>query len=294
MASPRQEQFSQSMLSPQQAQFPQPMLSPQQAQFATPMMSPQYGQFPYGQQMPMSPSQLSHPMAPTPVPNPLSPPLSPREPSRLSKSSPLSFFSSRSRNSTDKKDSFRISVKGLPISNPVGSPKTKDTIIMTETGPASPRVYAPGPPPPTPGYLRSDVSVMPTIPQSAEPSPQPPFPGTASKRGAPAPLTLGTDSTSQLPNGSQKSLGELPLRSYGPTPPQSAPYTRVQFADRRESRINPGPKTGIPYPHSPYMPFSPVTPLSATIRTGKELKAAKKAASRMDQSEMVKSTEDIW
>ncbi|KKY18150.1 hypothetical protein UCRPC4_g05100 [Phaeomoniella chlamydospora] len=301
LASPRQEQFGMAaMTSPRQEQFATGMLSPQHAQFAAPMMSPQYDRFSYGQ-MPLSPGQLSHPMAPTPVP--ISPPQSPKE-SRLSKANPLSFFSSRNRNSTDKKDSFRMSVKNLPISNPLASPRLKNSVGLASVDEASAqRGYGSTYPPPTPGQNLNSLNVMPTIPQSAEPSPQPPIqiskaPSPAPRAGPPAPLTLGVASLSgnngpatAQPN---KSIGELPLRSYGPTPPQSAPYTRVQFADRRESRINPGPKTGVPYPHSPYMPFSPVTPVSATIKTGKELKLAKKIAKRMDGEEMVKSDDEIW
>ena len=267
------------------------MKSPMQGQFASPMASPQSARFPYGQQPPMSPNSLAHPLAPTPVSNPMSPPLSPREPSisgRLSKSGPLSFFSSRSRSSTEK-DGFRLPIKGLPISNPLGSPGLKNSVGVVDETPMSPRVYTPGPPPPTPGMPKTvSVSVMPTIEQSDEPSPGPQQKQTTGRAAPPKPLALHPPTST----AGQRAPGELPLRSY-PTPPQSAPFHKVQYADRRESRLNPGPKTGVPYPHSPYMPFSPVTPVSATIKTGKDLKLAKKMAAKAERT-LVMSDDEIW
>ena len=292
LRSPRQAQFTSPLPSPRsEPYYAAYVKSPVQGQLASPVASPQSEQFAYGQQPPLSPNQLSHPMAPTPIPNPMSPPLSPREPrlsERLSKG-PLSFFSSRSRSSAEK-ESFRISVKGLPISNPVGSPNLKNSVGVINETVMSPRIYTPGPPPPTPGLSKTAVvSVMPTISQDDElPPGQQQKSVSIARAGPPRPLALNPPNSTNP----QRSLGELPLRSY-PTPPQSAPHYKVQYADRRESRVNPGPKTGVPYPHSPYMPFSPVTPLSATIKTGKDLKMAKKMVAKAEK-DMVMNDDEIW
>ncbi|KAL9618958.1 MAG: hypothetical protein Q9160_006352 [Pyrenula sp. 1 TL-2023] len=241
---------------------------------------------------------LSHPLAPTsPPPNSsFNQPQSPSRQSsrasissRLTKASPLSFLHSRASSSASQKSSSnhpnRISVRGLPISPPMGSPDLANSIqeqVQPEDArPLSPRKYTPGPPPPTPGRT----------PRTATAALPPPMAAPPGKR-APPPSAIKTATAT-----TNSSTSTLPFRAAYSTSLASAPPTKTTFLERRESQLNPAPRTGQPVPYSPYQPFTPVTPFSPGRLVDKdERKRIKKEGKLkvLDERDMVASDEDMW
>lgn len=106
---------------------------------------------------------LHHPMAPTPTNGSFpedegynyDPNYPSRNSSRTNKSTPMSIISdigSRAGSVVSSKSKpSRISIRNHGISQPIGSADLRDAHHYDETVPLSPRVYTPGPPPPTPG-----------------------------------------------------------------------------------------------------------------------------------------------
>ncbi|KAL9115080.1 MAG: hypothetical protein Q9227_000874 [Pyrenula ochraceoflavens] len=222
---------------------------------------------------------LAHPLSPTHIPT------SPTRRSssslnRFTKASPLSFFHSHKDSSS--RSSNRSSVRGLPISPPISSPGAPVT-HAEDHAPLSPRLYTPGPPPPTPGHAKTPSSTSTSSKPKSKPVPAPLKPTTTN---APGPKTT-TGST-------------LPFRNlYSQTSSlTSAPATKTTFLERRESQMHPaGPKTGVPYPHSPYMPFTPVTPVTpGRLMTKDERKRMErgKGLKVLGEEDLVRSDEEVW
>jgi hypothetical protein len=210
---------------------------------------------------------------------PKSPTLS-RASSRLAKASPLSLFhSSHSRASSassQKQRPRRISIRDMPISPPMGSPDLAESVNYNDEQPLSPRVYTPGPPPPTPGHKSAAATA-----REAERK--------VSFR-APALAPIQTRSTTNSSNN-------LPFRQNYSTSLKSAPPTRTTFVERRESILHPGPRTGAPVPYSPYMPFTPVTPITpGRLVTKEERKRAKKHSGMkvLAEDDIVQSDQEMW
>ena len=223
-----------------------------------------------GATQPFNPQEIS----PT---EPKSPTLS-RASSRLTKASPLSIFqSSHSRASSaasQKQRPRRISIRDTPISPPMGSPDLVQSVAYNDEQPLSPRLYTPGPPPPTPGQKSAAANA-----REAERK--------VSSR-TPAPLqTRPTNNSSNV----------LPFRQNYSTSLQSAPATKTTFVERRESILNPAPRTGAPVPYSPYMPFTPVTPITpGRLVTKEERKWSKKHGGMkvLAEDDIVRSDQDMW
>lgn len=217
---------------------------------------------------------LIHPLAPTPAEDPSSLAAS-QAGNRRSKLSPFSMISGR-RESVDqgKRRPSQISVRGQAISQPLGSATLTESSVYSEQSSASPRLYNPGPPPPTPGQKSAAVSV-----QDLE------------QRGPPAALSLRSAAASNSSN-------TLPFRQFYNESLKSAPATKTTFLDRRESVLGVHPKTGVPQtPYSPYMPFIPMTPVTPrTLVTKKELKKNRKTEGLkvLSEDDMVMSDEDMW
>lgn len=242
-------------------------------------------------------------------------PLSPREPSRTSSRfsrTPLSLFSSSRASSTASNKSGggkrRISFRGLPISPPMGSPDLVNSVAYADDVPLSPRVYTPGPPPPTPGRtnLRNIGGAAPPTPRtpgtprSPPPATQfqpmqpmqshrgqiqapPPPPPSNNRAPPPHPLTILTapsqSSQNTLSTNTSRTPNPLPFRSAAYSTglsskdgvPMSAPPTKTTYLERRESILHPAPRTGVPFtPYSPYMPFTPITPITPGRLVSKE------------------------
>ncbi|KAL8716894.1 MAG: hypothetical protein Q9225_005805 [Loekoesia sp. 1 TL-2023] len=247
-----------------------------------------------------------------PVP-PTSPPLrgDTKSPARTLTTSPKksirpSPIMTHSRNSS--RSSFgsfgkKRGIRNLPISPPMGSPDLMHENLMHygETEPLSPRLYEPGPPPPTPPTReahaqkiqqeqleasrpsprqgsfrealrtpRTSIPIFQTVPEKTELT-QPPTdyptiqqPTPPKNKRAPAPLSLKTQS-------SAGSTGTLPLRS-APLPFRNLNSSRAN-ADRPPSMIKatvlerkmPDHRLGTPrtgVPATPYSPYMPFTPLT--------------------------------
>ncbi|KIV83760.1 hypothetical protein PV11_05755 [Exophiala sideris] len=221
-----------------------------------------------------SPRALIHPLAPTPDEDRSSLAAS-QAGSRLSKLSPFTRTSSR-RDSVDqnKRRPTQISVRGQPISQPIGSATLTESSVYSEQGNVSPRLYNPGPPPLTPGQKSAADTV-----EEVE------------KKGPPAPLSLRSAAASNSSN-------TLPFRQFYNESLRSAPPTKTTFLDRRESMLGVHPKTGVPQtPYSPYMPFTPMTPVTPrTLVTRKEMKKNRKKEGLkvLSEDDMVMSDEDMW
>ncbi|OAL36726.1 hypothetical protein AYO20_04058 [Fonsecaea nubica] len=216
---------------------------------------------------------LVHPLAPTPADD-VSSMRTESQTSSRKKVSPLSFISGRSDSADQtKKRPTNISVRGQPISQPIGSATLTDTSIYSEDALSSPRIYNPGPAPPTPG--QKSVTVVEEI----------------EKRGPPAPLSLRSAAASNSSN-------TLPFRQFYNDALKSAPATKTTFVDRRESILGVHPKTGVPQtPYSPYMPYTPMTPVTPrTLMTKKEMKKNRKKEGLkvLTEDDMVLSDEDLW
>ncbi len=224
---------------------------------------------------------LSHPLAPSPT-SPVEahsrPTTTSRGSSKMTKA--VSFLSNShsrasSANSTKSRPS-RISIRGLPISSPMGSPDLAKSATYTEDQPLSARLYTPGPPPLTPG-MKSAAAQAREMERKSTRAP------------APAPLPLRNTATN--------SNRSLPLREAYP-PPQSAPATKTTYLEKRDSILHPAPKTGVPQtPYSAYMPFTPMTPITpGRLVTKEEMKRNKKQQGMkvLSEDDMVKSDEDMW
>ncbi|KIW93157.1 uncharacterized protein Z519_05762 [Cladophialophora bantiana CBS 173.52] len=217
---------------------------------------------------------LVHPLAPTPADDAPSTRTGSQTSSRK-KVSPLSFISGRSDSADQtKKRPSNISVRGQPISQPLGSATLTDPSMYSEDAISSPRIYNPGPAPPTPGQ-KSAVTAVEEI----------------EKKGPPAPLSLRSTAASN-------SSSSLPFRQFYNDALKSAPATKTTFVDRRESILGVHPKTGVPQtPYSPYMPYTPMTPVTPrSLVTKKEMKKNRKKEGLkvLTEDDLVLSDEDLW
>lgn len=231
-----------------------------------------------------------------------------RTSNKMNKVTPLSITSqalerTESANSNRSRPSA-ISIRGQTISSPINfshprSPKSPNS--YTEEIPLSPRIYTPGPPPPTPGQ-RSDggqtLEYEPTL-QTVSPPLTPGYKSAAAharevdrskalQSRAPAALHLQNQAA---PN----SIGSLPFRQAYPEM-QSAPPMKTTFLDRR-SHLYHGPRTGVPStPYSPYQPQTPLTPITPRrLATKQELKKSmKRQGGPLSPDDIVPSDEDMW
>ncbi|KAL8742000.1 MAG: hypothetical protein Q9190_005454 [Brigantiaea leucoxantha] len=285
-----------------------------------------------GGSQPQHPAELQHLRTTTSIPQPAT------EPSRTDTKSPARTLTASPKKSirpspimTHSRNSSRSSfgsfgkkrgVRNLPISPPMGSPEIAPNNVNEygETEPLSPRLYNPGPPPPTPPHRESNrkveedndralpsprkssfrdilsaprtsipkIQTVPEAPDSGErnnSSHQSPPKESAKAKRAPAPLTLRTEN-------SFGSSGPLPLRS-APLPFRNLNHSRA--ADRPPSMIKATvlerkcqdhrlgtPRTGVPAtPYSPYMPYTPLTPLTpGRLVTREERKKREKEEGR--------------
>lgn len=220
--------------------------------------------------------QPSHyePMPPPPVPmeNDEQQLLADEPTPRKSKNAGLSILSSSRLGSTNtsKARPSPITVRGQPISKPLGSADLRQSTLPS-AGSISSSVYSPGPPPPTPGKLPAPIA------EEIE------------MHGRPQLTSLSSsNSTTQAKS--------LPFRQYQEAL-KSAPATKTTFLDRRTSAMN-GPKTGVPKtPYSPYCPQTPMTPVTPRRLLNKEeLKKNKKqyAMKVVAENDLVQSDQDMW
>ncbi|KAK5102307.1 hypothetical protein LTR70_000092 [Exophiala xenobiotica] len=170
-----------------------------------------------------------------------------------------------------------ITIRGQPISKPLGSADLRQSAISPSQASFKSGIYSPGPPPPTPG--RTPAPVVEEFEMHGRPQ--------LTSTG------IGSDGMS-TGNTSTKTL---PFRHFYQDTMKSAPPTKTTFLDRRASAIN-GPKTGVPKtPYSPYCPTTPMTPVTPRRLLGKEeLKKNKKAYALkvVKENEMVQSDTDMW
>jgi len=269
--------------SPRSPQFPQGNgISINRAGQPTPPISPRYPpEFQHLRsavvQAQTNPHSLNHSMAPTPTSeDPQS--TSTSRSSYRARTSPKSFVST---SKSVKSRPGHISVRGMPISQPIGSADLANSSQYSDETPLSPRLYNPGPPPPTPGQ-RSAAAQSRQL-EAVKPA-----------RHTPAVLSL----SSQTPTVNNSSNNSLPFRQMYQESMKSAPATKTTFLDKRETMIGSHPKTGVPQtPYSPYTPFTPMTPMTPrTMMTRKELKKQKKEQGLkvLSEDDMVKSDEDMW
>lgn len=225
-------------------------------------------------------------------------------PRKQPKPSPITVHSRASSRSSFGSFGRKRGVRNLPISPPMGSPDliSEHVSIYGESEPLSPRLYEPGPPPPTPptgrpgevpehhdesrlsprrmgfpGFGRTPRTAAPTTQNFPEQSARPelqsnrsdnsiPLRDLTKQKRAPAPLPL------RVPTAGNPSTQNLPLRS-APLPLRNP--NPSNYSDRPPSTIKAtvlertipehlrGPRTGVPAtPYSPYMPFTPLTPMT--------------------------------
>ena len=218
-----------------------------------------------------------HPLAPTPAEAHST---STSRASTKVRASPLSLASSNKHDRTDSANSARFrpghgSIRGLPISQPVGVADLNQSVQHTEmNSPLSPRLYDPGPPPPTPGkqVVAREIEVE-------------------QRKHTPGAISIGGMTAA---NGSSSTL---PFRQYQEAL-KSAPVTKTTFLDRQVSDLGRHPKTGVPMsPYSPYVPFTPMTPVTpGRLVTKEERKQQKKKEGLkvLSEDDMVVSDEDLW
>jgi hypothetical protein len=198
--------------------------------------------------------------------------------SRKAKSSPLSFLSSRASSANSNKSRpSRISFRGQPISRPIDSPGLTDSSVRTDEAPLTPRIYYPGPAPPTP------------VQKSAAAQAREAERGNFQRPQPPAALSLRSTAVTN-------STDSLPFRQVYPESMKSAPATKTTFLEKRESVLHPAPMTGVSYvPYSPYEPYTPVTPISPQLATKQEVKRNKKKYGVvLTPDDVVPSDEDMW
>jgi hypothetical protein len=176
--------------------------------------------------------------------------------------------------SGEKRRPSNISVRGQPISQPLGSAALTETSYV-EDAQNSPRYYNPGPPPPTPGQKSAATVTQEEI----------------RKAHTPAASTMGSTTASNSTNS-------LPFRQFYNEALRSAPPTKTTFVGVRESVLGVHPKTGVPQtPYSPYMPFTPMTPVTPrSLVTKKEMKKNRKKEGLkvLSEDDLVLSDEDMW
>jgi hypothetical protein len=211
---------------------------------------------------------------------------------------PKSFSSRHHRTGSSNSNKVRpgrISVRGKPISEPIGDADLSQSFGDTESTPLSPRLYTPGPAPPTPG--RHVAQGLPMSPRLYNPGPPPPIPteqeahGMYRRKQTPGAISIGGSTATNA------STNSLPFRQFQDTL-RSAPPTKTTFVNVRESGLMRHPKTGVPQtPYSPYMPMTPMTPVTPSrLMTKKDMKREKKLQGMkvVNEDDMVKSDEDMW
>ncbi|RMZ77837.1 hypothetical protein DV737_g4170, partial [Chaetothyriales sp. CBS 132003] len=181
----------------------------------TPPMSPQYP--PEFQHLRSAVAQAQLAAQPLPPPPPIPPTIVDDRSVTTSRAStkqgtPLSASSGKNSRSgssqSTKPRPGHISIRGLPISRPMGSADLARSANYSDEMPLSPRLYNPGPPPPTPGKQKPAP-----VEKSGEPE--------APRRRLPAELSLSGKLT---PNSSATSLPFRDLYGGVPATPYS-PYT---------------------------------------------------------------------
>ncbi|KPI43164.1 uncharacterized protein AB675_6935 [Cyphellophora attinorum] len=200
---------------------------------------------------------------------------------------PHSFASKHERtnssNSTKQRPT-RISVRGMPISQPIGDADLSQSFGDTEPG----TTYA----------RRSTNAGLPTSPRLPPPPPQ--QHETLRRRQAPPNALNLNNNKENHPLGPTDSNTTLPFRQiYADTGLTSAPYTKTTFVHARTDLLGYHPKTGVPQtPYSPmYMPQTPMTPVTPSMLVGKkEMKRQKKLEGMkvLGEEDLVGSDEDMW
>ncbi len=248
----------------------------------TPPLSPQYP--PEFQHLRNAAAQAElqgemprHPLAPTPAGAHST---STSRASTKVRASPLSLASSNKHDRTESANSARYrsghgSIRGLPISQPVGMADLNQSVQYAEMrSPLSPRLYDPGPPPPTPGkqVVASAIEVE-------------------QRKHTPGGISIGGMTAAN------SSSSTLPFRQYQEAL-KSAPVTKTTFLERQMTDLGRHPKTGVPMsPYSPYVPFTPMTPVTpGRLVTREERKKQKKKEGLkvLSEDDMVVSDEDMW
>jgi hypothetical protein len=221
---------------------------------------------------------LRYPLASAPIDTAQS--TSTSRPGAKVRASPLSLASTKHDRSGSSHSARsrpgHISVRGLPISQPMGMADLNQSVHQPPlNSPLSPRLYDPGPPPPTPGKQTF-------VPQATEIERQKQTPGAISIGGATA---------------ASSSSSSLPFRQYQESL-RSAPATKTTFLDRKETVFGNHPKTGVPMsPYSPYLPFTPMTPVTPGRLVTKEERRKQKKKEGLkvvSEDDMVMSDEDMW
>jgi hypothetical protein len=176
----------------------------------------------------------------------------------------------------------KISVRGREISTPMGSADLRESAAYSDEAPLSPRLYTPGPPPPTPGHKSAAAQAREVDGQRH------------SRFHLPSAISNIGRNTPTATN----STGSLPFRQNYSDSMKSAPATKTTFLDKRENLLHSGPKTGVPFtPYSPYMPYTPLTPVTPRVLIGKDerKRKQKKAAMKVvTEDDLVASDDDMW
>lgn len=243
-------------------------------------------------------------------------------PRKQARPSPISTVSRASSRSSIGSFGKKRGIRNLPISPPMGSPDLVPEHISAygESEPLSPRIYQPGPPPPTPpahqydnaprnqhensrlspkhagfpNFHRTPRTAVPTSQGFSEPPSRPelqasksdnniPLRELSKQKRAPTPLALRTG-TSINTNTHQLPLRSAPLPLRNPNPTASRPVSTIKATVLERSLPDsvPGPRTGVPStPYSPYMPFTPLTPMTPSrLVTKQERKRREKEEGR--------------
>ncbi|ETN43632.1 uncharacterized protein HMPREF1541_02791 [Cyphellophora europaea CBS 101466] len=211
---------------------------------------------------------------------------------------PRSFSARHERvgsSNSNKLRPSRVSVRGKSISEPIGDADLSQSFGDNEATPLSPRLYTPGPAPPTPG--RQAAQGLPMSPRLYNPGPPPPVPSSQDSKSAnrrkqtPGALSLGGSSEAN------SSTRTLPFRQVYQDALKSAPPTKTTFVNIRESVMGRHPKTGVPQtPYSPYQPMTPMTPVTPSrLVSKKEMKRERKQNLHvLSEDDMVKNDADMW
>ena len=246
-------------------------------------------------------------------------------PRKYTRPSPITTNSRASSRSSFGSFGKKRGIRNLPISPPMGSPELVPEYSSTygEAEPLSPRLYEPGPPPPTPpqreAYQRNDgrMDADRMSPRHAE------FPRTSLPRieapshresqqsnesrssqkpkRAPPPLALRTQGSGLAPiPPTSLRTAPLPLRNLNSDraarPPSMIKATVLE--SRPHNRHLEGPRTGVPAtPYSPYMPFTPLTPMTPSrLVTREERKRKEKEEGRRVATidDKVEEESDMW
>lgn len=238
-----------------------------------------------GQAVPLSPTSPVRGVAPTPIEENFQTTTARTSPPRSVRTSPkpLSIVGLNQVDSANSNRSrpSKISVRGREISTPMGSADLRESAAYSDEAPLSPRLYTPGPPPPTPGQKSAAAQAREIDGQRH------------SRFHLPSALSnIGRNAVAT------NSTGSLPFRQNYAESMKSAPATKTTFLDKRESVLHPGPKTGAPFtPYSPYMPYTPLTPVTPRVLVTKEerKRKQKKAAMKVvSEDDLVISDDDMW